>query len=225
MINLKHNGMKLLLGLIIMIIMNIQLLSWWYVNGSGNAYNPPPSPGFEVTGTVSIETEVARGAGYFLEAYADTLLFMNQVELSNLKGMDYNHLQSLLDNALKHMTQANATYTRLKAKAEYTPYNPVVIEALRNLNYEEFGLTRNLNREIFAEVQTYLAGGSVTEMYGKLISDMEVIIKLITLVKENIDNGQFPSTPQVRQLNQAFSVSLLFGQYVAEVFEALGNDR
>lgn len=148
---------------------------------------------------------------------------MNHVELSTLKGMDYSRLQFLLDNALKRMIQANATYIHLKQTAAYTPYNPYIIEALKNFDYEEFCLAHRLNREIFIEVQSYLGSNSVTEMYGKLISDMEVIIKLITLVKENIDNGVFPSTRQVRQLNQAFSVSLLFGQYVAEVFESLDS--
>ena len=225
MINLKHNGMKIILSIITMIFMNVHSYSLWYANGSGNAYNPPPSPGLESTGTGSIEADIARGAGYFLEAYADTLLFMNRVELSNIKGMDYSRLQFLLDDALLKMTRANATYVHLKQTAAYTPYNPYTIEALKNFNYEEYCLAHSLNREIFVEVQSYLGSGSVTEMYGKIISDMEAIGKLITLVKENIDNGVFPATTHVRQLNQAFSVSLLFGQYVAEVFEALGSER
>jgi hypothetical protein len=225
MIHSKHNGVKFILVIVLVIFMKAYLFSWVFANGSGNAYEPPPDPGSEsrLTGTVTMEADIARGAGYFLEAYAHTLLFMNQLELSNFQGLDYRQLRFLLDTALKRMKQANAAYIHLHRTAEYTPYNPVVIDGLKNFNYEALCISLGLNREIFAGVQAYLGSGSVTEMYGKLISDMEAIIKLITKVKENIDNGVFPNTSRVRQLSQAFSKSLLFGQYVADVFENLAN--
>jgi hypothetical protein len=223
MTNLKHIGLKLLLGVLVILITNTQIFPWYYANGSEDAFIPPPDSSNEGTSPSTIEADIVRGAGYFLQAYANILQFMNHVELSTLKGMDYQQPQSLLDSALTQMIQANATFTHLIHTAGYTPYNPYTIETLKKFNYEEFCLTHRMNKEIFAEVQSYLGSGSVTEMYGKIISDTENIIKLIILVKEKIDNGIFPSPFHVRQLNQTFSLSLLFGQYVADVFACIDS--
>jgi hypothetical protein len=47
------------------------------------------------------------------------------------------------------------------------------------------------------------------------------MIDLLQKVKKNIDKYLFPPVGTVKQLNQTYSFSLLFGQYVADVFESL----
>jgi hypothetical protein len=97
----------------------------------------------------------------------------------------------------------------------------VVIEALKNFNYDRYCESNGLNNEIFNEVKGYLIKGQVSEIYGKLLEDMETMIVLLQSVKKNIDNNLFPPVRTVRQLNHNYSTSLLFGQYVADIFEAL----
>jgi hypothetical protein len=109
----------------------------------------------------------------------------------------------------------------LKETAENTPYNPVVIEALKKFDYDRYSEINWLNIEIFAQVKSYLIDGRVTEIYGKLHADMNTMIYLLKLIKKYIDNNMFPPVKAVRILNQTYSSALLFGQYVAGVFDSL----
>jgi hypothetical protein len=226
MMALTTTRRKLFLGIVILLFLNFNLFSWWTVNGSGSAYNgDDSSSGGDTTSSDNnvgvIDIYIALGGGYFLESYSKTLTFMNKTELAALYGMNYNELQVLLNDALLNMELANHTYGYLHQIAANTPYNPVVIQALKDFNYHDFCSENNCNREIFSQVQSYLSNGKVTEMYGKIIAHTQEIIDLLQLVKGDIDQRTFPSTKNVRQLNQAYSTTLLFGQYIAEIFEAL----
>jgi hypothetical protein len=53
------------------------------------------------------------------------------------------------------------------------------------------------------------------------LADMRTMIDLLQSVKKNIDNNLFLPVKSVRKLNQAYSTSFLFGQYVADIFSAL----
>jgi hypothetical protein len=119
------------------------------------------------------------------------------------------------------MQQARDTYKILKETAEITPYNPVVIEALKKFDYDRYGVINWLNKEIFAQVKSYLIDGRVTGIYGKLHTDMNTMIYLLKLIKKYVDLNLFPPVKVVRKLNQTYSSALLFGQYVAGVFESV----
>ena len=149
------------------------------------------------------------------------LVSMRKVELSAHRELNYPELSQLLDEALVNMVQARDTYKRLKETAEVTPYNPVIIEALKNFDYDRHCEINGLNKEIFTGVKSYLIDGRVTGIYGKLHADMNTMIYLLKLVKKNVDTNLFPPVKAVRILNQTYSNSLLFGQYVADVFESL----
>ena len=215
----KFTILKILLVTAALMILNINSFSYWYANSAGNAFNV----GGEGVGasTDRINQYTAEGAGYFLDSYSYTLQFMRKVELAGQLELNYPELDQLLDSALMNMEQARAAYKLLKETADQTPYNPGVIEALKSFNYDLYGETNGLNKEIFTGVKSYLSKGQVREIYGKLMADMETMIHLLQAVKKNIDNKLFPPVVTVRQLNQTYSTSLLFGQYVAGVFEAI----
>jgi hypothetical protein len=122
---------------------------------------------------------------------------------------------------LVNMQQARDTYKLLKETAEITPYNPVVIEALKNFEYDSYCESNWLNKEIFTGVKSYLIDGRVTEIYGKSLADMDAMIYLLKLIKKNIDSNLFPPVKAVRKLNQTYCTAFLFGQYVAGVFTDL----
>ena len=203
-------------------IFNANLFSWWVSNGSGGAYNRS-GDGFSSPSSLvdDIDQYIVEGAGYFLDSYSYTLQFMRKVELSANRELNYPELSQLLDTALVNMQQARDTYKLLKETAEITPYNPVVIEALKSFDYDRYCKNNWLNSEIFSRVKSYLGKGQVTETYGKLLADMETMIYLLRLIKKYIDFNLFPPVKAVRLLNQTYSTSLLFGQYVASVFEEL----
>ena len=218
----KFTIVRILLIITALMIFNTDSFSLWYCNNSENAYN---GSGDGLSSTSSLVNEIdqyiVEGAGYFLDSYSYTLQFMRKVELSANRELNYLELSQLLDAASINMQQARYTYKLLKETADITLYNPEVIEALKNFNYDLYGEINGLNKEIFAEVKSYLIKGQVTEIYGKLLADMGIMADLLQVVKKNIDNNLFPPVKTVRQLNQSYSTSLLFGQYVADIFEAL----
>jgi hypothetical protein len=215
----KFTILRILLVITVLTMFSTYSFSLWWCNNSDGAYNgigdglgAPTSP---------IAQYIAEGAGYFLDSYSCTLQFMTKVELASQRGMNYPELSQLLDAAIINMEQARYTYRLLKETADNTPYNPAVIQALKNFNYNRYCEINCLNKEIFTGVKSYLSSGRVTEIYGKLLSDMGIMVNLLQSVKKNIDNNLFPPVKAVRKLNQTYSTSLLFGQYVAGVFEAL----
>jgi hypothetical protein len=215
----KVSILKILLVMTALMIFNTNSFSLWWCNNSGIAFDGGDEG--ESTSIDLIDQYIAEGAGYFLDSYSYTLQFMRKVELSINLELNYQELSQLLESASINIEQAIANYKLLKETADNTPYNPVVIEALKNFNYDLFRETDVLNNEIFIEVKSYLIKGQVREIYGKLLSDMENIINLLHAVKKNIDKNLFPPVRTVRQLNQTYSASLLFGQYTAGVFESL----
>jgi lipopolysaccharide export LptBFGC system permease protein LptF len=211
--------LKILLVMTALMIVNTNSVAIWFCNNTDGVFK---NNGNGISASTDlIEQYIAEGAGYFLDSYSCTLQFMRKVELAINRELNYPELNQLLDSALTNMEQARATYKLLKETADQTSYNPAVIDALKNFNYDLYCYSNGLNREIFNGVKSYLIRGQVREIYGKLLSDMGTIIDLLQTVKKNIDNNLFPPVGTVRQLNQTFSTSLLFGQYVAGVFEAL----
>jgi len=212
--------LRIFLVMTALMVFNINSFSYWYANGSENAYNNGSGDGLTVS-TSPIAQYIAEGGGYLLDSYSCTLQFMTKVELAGQRGLNYAELSQLLDAAIINMEQARYSYKLLKETAEDTPYNPAVIEALKDFNYDLYRETNGLNKEIFTGVKSYLSSGNVTGIYGKLLADMGTMVNLLQTVKKSIDKNLFPPVGTVRQLNHAYSTSLLFGQYVAGIFEAL----
>jgi hypothetical protein len=214
--------LKIILVITAVVTFSTNSFSWWYCNNSGSAYN---SSGDGLSSPSSfvddIDQYIVVGAGYFLDSYSYMLQFMRKVELAANMDLNYPELSQLLDAALVNMQQARNAYKRLKETAEITPYNQVVIEALKNFDYDRYCEINGLNKEIFTEVKSYLIDGRVTEIYGKLLADLDAMVFLLKLIKKNIEINLFPPAKAVRKLNQTYSTSLLFGQYVAAVFDSL----
>lgn len=203
---------KITIGVFFLLLLNLNLLSYWSVNYSDSGFNGDGE---------SMSNNVAQGAGYFLDSYANTLLFMKKTELSGFYGTNYDELGKILDNAMESMKMAIEAYANLKQAADRTPYNPIVIDALKSYNYTSLQEASGLDAAVYSEVKTYLAIGDIRGVYGKMLSDTKKILSLLTTVKASIDEGQFPGLTDVWNLNQAFSRTLLFGQYVAQVFNDL----
>jgi len=146
---------------------------------------------------------------------------MKKTELSDKQFVSNDELIDPLDNALEQMKLAYTTYVKLNQLAYNTPYNPLVIDALKNFNYDGFRAEYNLNGEIFSEVKAYLGKGDIRGVYRKVMWDTAQLIGLLNRVKEKLEAGVFLPLKEVWKLNQAYSQSLLFGQYIAQVFANL----
>ena len=90
-------------------------------------------------------------------------------------------------------------------------------------NYDLFQWERGLNPYIFKEVKKYLSTGNVNGIFNRLLSASETLILKVTALKDQADAYKFPDLYTIWRVNQLFSETLLFGQYGAEVFQAVGK--
>jgi hypothetical protein len=215
----KYSILKVLLGIIIIISLNLNSFSWWYANHTDSAYGGDGENG------ISISDLVVDGAGYFLESYSNTLLFMKKIEWSGKTALDYDELKNLVDKALDNMKSAKETYVNLKQAADTAPYNPAVIDALKQFDYNGFKEANSLNGDIFKEVNGYLVKGDIRGVYARILLDTENIILLLERIRDQVDAGDFPVIGDVWNVNHAYSQSLLFGQYTSQVLASIINNQ
>jgi hypothetical protein len=222
----KHTVSRILLGVTVLMLVTMDVSALVYLNGSDQSYNHAgTASAVGVTGVMTtcspgktIKHYVIEGAEYFLSSYSDFLVFLRKIEVAELKGLDYNEVQMDLINAIEKMEYAKDVLTCLKAEADVTPYNPDVLAALLNFDYDLFMVENGLLQPIFDQVKCYLSNGEPREVYGKAISDMDQILKIADAIKSKIDAGVFPDVSSLWDLGQSCSDSLLFGQYVARVY-------
>lgn len=191
-------------------------------NGAGDGYIPPGgSSGIKGVSGNPIETYVIEGAGYFLEANSCILQLLNKVEMAELRGADYSEIQAIVDNAIHNMKNARTAYDNLISSAEATPYNQYVITKLMTFDYDGFAKQKELNSVIFGAVEHYLGSGDITGSFKKINAKFAKITNMLNTMSETIASNQTPQLSSLWKLNQESSQTLLFGQYVAQVFYEL----
>lgn len=212
---------------ILRIVLLVLLLLWIsfsihaYIcgNGAGNGYGEEGEKDYD-KGSI-IETYIIEGAAYFLKANSDFQSYLSRVELSDLKVTDYNELQSILNSVYDNMVKAGKSYENLIKTAETTPYNEVTILKLFNLNYDEFAVENRLNRTIFKDVEGYLKRGDITGAFRNIHTKFYEIIEKINFLKGKLSVNDSVEIKIYWELNQDFCQTLLFGQYISEVFFAI----
>lgn len=214
------------LGILVLLAFTGNLLSLIVANETQKGFgNPPSAPDARgaarfvgVKNSLTIENYVLKGAGYFLNGYADTLLFLNTVELAKLEGLQYDQLTKIISDAAADMENAYVTYAALEQEAAQVPYNPSVIRQLELFDYNGFMVKNNLNQVIFKKVEGYLANGNIRGVYHYLYTAVESILPIQYRIKAAVEEGKSPDVADLWILNQTYSETLLFGQYVAQIF-------
>jgi len=122
------------------------------------------------------------------------------------------------------MSQANTLYAQLLEKANRTPYCYETLFKLFFFDYYGFQAKRNLNPRVFREVINYLSYGDIRGVYSILYKRTVKILADLENLNIAVNDGTLPDMRQMWSLNQYYAETLLFGQYVAEVFnEILGR--
>ncbi len=209
---------SLLFFLTIFVLSAINGFGLLYQNGAGGGYEG------ETEGAAknnTIESMVIDGAGYFLAAYSDVLELLQRVELSDKNGMDYTAAQDVLGNAITNLENARDTYISLTGVAGNTPYNPQVIDKLKQFDYHTFQVNNKLNPIICKEVEAYLVNGDINGTFAKSHAAFQAMIELLKAIEADVCLGKLPSISALWACNQAMSTELLFGQYEAQVFAAV----
>jgi hypothetical protein len=212
----KNNfKLKVFVLMAVLVAAGMSTYAAWIANNSGSGFGG--GGGGESARSVSVESYVIQGAGFFLESYSHVLAYMREVEL-NQANPDFEKLSLSLDNALASMNNANATYAALKQLADNTPYNQQVIDALKAFDYDGFESQHGLSAGMFKRVKKFLEKGDIRGTYGVLRDDTGRIIEYIEQLKTQVDDMKTPSVSITWKLNQAITDTLLFGQYVSQIF-------
>ena len=215
--------LKVFLVFSISIMVQINLLSYIYHNGSGSGYEGGSGGSSLDTGKVSsisnsIEGYIIEGAGYYLKANAGIQSLLNLVELQDMNGTDDAEMTRSVIAALDNITRARETFAKLIETAEATPYNPVVIDRLNKFDYDTFMTVNKLNPVIFNELASYLSRGDITGTFKHSYAGLCSLEKFLISIKEGLAMNQLPLLPVLWQLNETCAQTTLFGSYAARVF-------
>ncbi len=193
-------------------------------NESQSAFedDPPAEGGASVSGVMStaqtLESYIIKSAGYFLKAHSQALTMMNTFEMSDLEGVNIAALKSQANDVIDTLNAARDTYDKLLTKAKSSRYNQKVIDKLTNFNYNGFKYEKSLNSSIFNDVKYFLSKCDVIGGYAETLSRVNMILADLNAIKNMLDGNTLPTNSAIWRLNQTFSETQLFGQYVAEVF-------
>jgi hypothetical protein len=191
-------------------------------NGSGGGYGDP-GDGEGLSGNSTIESLVEEGAGYYLQGNSYIQSFLNQVELQDIKGIDYTELQRLIAGAVEKITNARLAYEKLVETAEKTPYNPVFIDRLKAFDYNSFMNENRLNEVIFKKVEGYLSKGNITGALKHNLSLIKSIQWLLLAVTNYVEFNQMPGPEITWKLNELCAECSLFGSYAARIFQSINQ--
>ncbi|MCP5045544.1 MAG: hypothetical protein GY940_00110, partial [bacterium] len=192
-------------------------------NGAGTGYDEDPPPdGAAANGNYrSIEDHIIQGAGFYLKASKNVMALLRMVELQNRQGVSIEELKKVTGNALVNINGALDAYNGLIEKAEVTPYNRVVADRLKALDYDRFRREKKLDRVVFGDVAGYLSSGDITGVFKRTRSGYVKIAALLNAVGARLDNDKLPVLKDLWKLNETFAESSLFGSYVARIFHFL----
>jgi hypothetical protein len=225
----KQSFLKLIMGIFLSIgIMISSLFPYIWGNYTGSTfYGPGSMPGlsnpFSGTGNGLTDSAIATGAGYFLKAYSDFLLFSNRIEISGQNGIDYSDLSSIINDAVSNLEQTAKVYGTLNRYASITPYNTIIIDKLMRFDYDSFCKERSFNPFIYLKVRGFLSTGNVRGLYSQISIDIDGMLTRLYDIKKSVDEKRFPAIKRIWEVNRSFAETLLFGQYTSEIFDAIIN--
>lgn len=173
---------------------------------------------YQYSTTKRLSDYIKDGAMNFLEAYSNFLLFLKEIEASDANKADIKILQDTIDL----MEQAKNNYTELSEKAEKLSYKEAIIGKLKNFDYDGFRETNHLRKDVFDKVKALLSSVDIRGAYKEALSQFNSILKVSKNIRGNLKSGKLSDLlSELLSLNQLYSESMFFGQYVAQVFGKL----
>jgi hypothetical protein len=216
----KFSAVKKCIFCLVLIIIGTFCFSYYAYNGSTGGYdqNTPP-PGIQ--GSISMEILVTEGAGYLFQTKANIQTLLNQVELRDLKGIDFEALNRLIKEALNNIAYTKLVFAALIEVAERTPYNLDVIEKLNKFDYKTFMKEYELNPFIFGIVRDYLVVGDITGTYKHAYGNFKEIEQLIMSIQALTLENRLPELEILCRVNELCAEETLFGSYIARIFKEM----
>lgn len=215
---MNHHGkplvLKIFVVIAIMLTVNINLLSLIVLNDGEQAFTKPIPDGKSIT----IQSCIIDGAGYYMKSYSDILIFLQEVECSTPGNVNYDELITIINSAIDNMKNAEGAYLNLEELANATPYNPVFIENLMAFDYRAFQQARAAYNVTFMFTRIYLSAGDVRGLFAHIKSGTSHVLNMLKDIKSAVDAEKFPELSALWRLNRKTAEIMLTGQYAAEIF-------
>ena len=192
-----------------------------WCNKSDTCFEDPPGEILSAANVGgSMASYVAEGAGHMLAAHSHTLMFLNRIEVSGIEQVDFNNLTELNSASISSLENARTTWLTVIQKADTMPYNAMTVAKLKSFDYNSFKTERNvkLNNDVYDSAVEYLQNGDTRGLYKKLLTDIDALLIRARAIKDSLEEQRYPVLSKLWELNQLFGNTMLFGQYVAEVF-------
>jgi len=127
----------------------------------------------------TLKTYIMESTGYFLTSHSDYQDFLNRVEMSDIKGIDYKELRELIYSTIDNMEKARDAYVNLKTAAEKIPYNQEMIDQLMKFDYDGFLVKNGLLEPIFSKIQNLLGKGDIVGLDNAVLANMDTILNSV----------------------------------------------
>ena len=186
------------------------------LNDSPVGFAPPPTESQS-----SLSEYIVEGANNFFTSYQSYISFLQKIEQADPSNFDYQQMGALLKDSITANELTKASYSNLISQSEKLEYAPAVISELKIFDFDTFETEYNLVHSIFKETQAYLTKGDIKGIYNYMAGSVQGIGDSLEKVRLSVDSGIFPDMKLVRKINQKYMTTLLFGQYVAEVFQQI----
>lgn len=222
----KKSFIFLSLMCVFILVIQFQVFSMYVANYSEQSFNEgEPDTSTEskssIASTLTIKDLIIKSATYFFKGKSNIDLLASGLEAAEIETVNFYELQKIVNDALYNMKTARYFYQALKSKADNTPYNQMVISQLTAFDYDSFSAEIDLNGDIFSQVKGYLKAGDVRGTYARLYAYTDNIIDMLETVQKEVYYCKIPGIKDVWKLNQECAHMLLFGQYIAQIFQNL----
>ncbi|NIM18019.1 MAG: hypothetical protein GTO45_38990 [Candidatus Aminicenantes bacterium] len=199
------------------------LVCWVWVPGLQGAWvgNDPPIDGEKENAGV-INSLIVDGAANFLDSYSYFLRLLKESEISQGQ-MDYQKANKLIDVLAPYLEASKANYSTAFSLMKGLNLNPDKLQTLETFDYAGLVARRRLHSDVMNQVAAFLVKGDVKGLYGKMIDDLDRLLKGIEEVREDIKNHISPGIEGLRTLYQQYSDLMQFGYYSSLVFAEIKN--
>jgi hypothetical protein len=173
-------------------------------------------------GWVPIPGMTVNAASNFLQSNADALLFLNEVEISEINGFNFVRSRDLIDSAIEKLEKTRANYDRMVVIVDGPggpPCDKMVADGkLLTFDYEGLVAREGLNKEIMSLAAAYLLKGDIAGVYKKMLADVDLILADLYAMKDMLKKEAQPGLDSCWMLLHRYSDAILFGNYVTLVF-------
>ncbi len=189
----------------------------WPVEAISLAYDFfPPIPG-DNENTSVINSLIVDGASNFLNSYSYFLRLLRESEIS--QGQINNQKATeLIELITSYLESSEENYSTSFSLMNGLILNPDTLQKLKTFDYSGLVSSRNLNSCVMTRVSFLLKKGNVKGLYGKMIFDLNRLLKSVSGIREDIKNHISPGIEDLRTIYQQYSDFMQFGYYSSLVF-------